>query len=195
MLKLKDSGLVDTNTLIILLIIVVAVIILFVPKQITIVRERKAFNHARDIVHSIGEQTAQKIKPIKQGPSDYCEYGRVKFGRGGLSCQTNYYLIYTSESAQYTKTQAADIWKVTQNMETDAKNLRILDGSNLSSEVATGFFISDMVSCGISAYYNNGTDPPTYFTNPPFEIEKNTTVIEVACSGSATKEYFPLLKD
>ncbi len=186
-LRSNNSGFSLHTVLIVLAAIAGVVIIgLFTKNQAEINKERKQFLMAQTEVNDLGAKLVKATNPDKHEAVAYCDYGHVKFGKGGRTCWAQYYLLYTNTD----KAKATELFNEIKKLSSQKKEYSIRSSENMSSLESISFKSYIQSKCGAAIYYYENDNPTIGF--PSFDQPKNSALVEIDCSGEANAEHFPV---
>lgn len=158
-----------------------------VKNQIDIQQERKQFLAAQKEVNTLGNKIAKATNPDKHEAVAYCDYGHVKFGRGGRTCWTKYYQLNQNVS----KDEALKLMSKVENEMTNLIEYEVRDARNLTSLKSLRFKSND-IGCGTALYYKEVGGLGYSDGNLEWEVPDRSSIIVTSCSGEAKAEHFPV---
>lgn len=187
-IKNKQEGYTWHNLLVVFIVSVgVFTMGSIVKSQIEIQAERKQFLAAQKEVNSLGERIARATSPDKQQAVAYCDYGNVKYGKGGRTCWTQYYLLYNNKKIE----DAIDLYFSKASLFNDVKIINSGELKGFENDRSIDFSTTNfMRPCDYIMQYNNEED--FSYGTPAFDSPKNSVLLKINCSGEAKAEHFPV---
>jgi len=160
---------------------------LFTKNQAEISQERKQFLAAQKEVNELGAKLAKATNPDKHEAVAYCDYGHVKYGKGGRTCWVNYY----QTNRATTKENALKIMTKIENVIKGTRYYEARDTNSLNS-IQTLKYKSNGLNCGTTLYFKHEDNLAYDDGVLQWAIPNESATIVTSCSGEAKAEHFPV---
>lgn len=155
-----------------------------IQKENAIAQERKKFQGYSVLTKQLGEQIAAKTNPTQAKQVEYCDRTNLKFEEGGLSCESNYYMLYGGA----TKVQADEIDESIKNILANRSGYNGKKGGESWEKVRIGSGSFDDSACLYETLWYD--DHVSLSLAYPFDKNIPGAVVYLVCSDSALESYY-----